>query len=294
MAPVRVLILGHQGQLARSLATQAAGLGWSVDQIGRPDFDLAAPETAATALEQRLASARPDIVINAAAYTAVDAAETDRDQAFKVNAIAPGRLAKVCAAADIPLIHVSTDYVFSGEQDRPWRETDGPNPVSVYGESKLAGERAVAAAWHKHIILRTAWLFDGSGQNFLTTMLRLGASRDALSIVADQRGCPTPVGALAAAIVELAGRGEALEGCWGVYHYCGDTIMSWAGFAEQIFAAAEMPAIMIEAISTEAFGAPAPRPRWSALDCSKIEQVFGIKAADFQTGLKQAVADAKA
>lgn len=292
MAPARILILGREGQLAQSLASQAAGLGWTFDQAGRPDLDFAAPQTAGEQLKRKIDTTRPDVVINAAAYTAVDKAESDRDQAFKVNAIAPGIIAGVCAAAGIPLIHVSTDYVFSGANDAPWRESDTPRPASVYGESKLAGEAAIASAWDKHIILRTAWLFGGSGSNFLTTMLRLGRTQDRLRVVADQRGCPTPVPALAAAILHIAAMRNDLERHWGVYHFCGDTVMSWAEFAERIFAAARMTGVGVEPITTEAFAAPAPRPQWSALDCRKIEQAFSIRAADFQSGLTDAVAEA--
>ena len=240
---------------------------------------------------QAASSFRPELIINAAAYTAVDKAESDANTAYAVNRDAVRHLAEAAAAHGAAVLHISTDYVFDGAADAPYHETDPVNPQSVYGKSKLAGEEALAAACPRHIILRTAWVFGAHGGNFVKTMLRLGRERDSLGIVADQYGAPTPAAAIADALVAIA---DAVHqpgfANWGIYHYSGSPYTSWHGFAERIFQAAAaqgiLPAVpQLKAIATADYPTPARRPANSRLDCGKIQNTFGIKPADWQAAL---------
>ncbi|MGQ3031182.1 MAG: dTDP-4-dehydrorhamnose reductase, partial [Ferrovibrionaceae bacterium] len=240
------------------------------------------PETATAVV----AAMKPGVVVNAAAYTAVDKAESDADQAFLVNRDGPAALARAAAAVGAPLIHVSTDYVFDGTKDGAYTEDDPVAPVSVYGRSKEAGERAVREAAERHVILRTAWVYSPFGNNFVKTMLRLGAEREELRVVADQRGCPTAAADIAAAIVRLAGADHG----WGTYHYSGAGPTTWHGFAEAIFAGAaargaKVPA-RVTAIGTADYPTPAVRPANSVLDCSRIDRVHGIVARNWREALE--------
>ncbi|MFW6024514.1 MAG: dTDP-4-dehydrorhamnose reductase [Dichotomicrobium sp.] len=273
---MRVAILGDTGQLARCLAENAPR-GASHVRFGRDQLDLADPGAPlAAALGDGF-----DLIINAAAYTAVDKAEEEREAAFALNARGPARLAEFCATRGLPLIHVSTDYVFDGTASRPYREDDLPAPLNTYGESKLAGERAVAGPLSQHVILRTSWLYSIYGKNFVTTMLRLGRERDELRIVADQIGRPTSAHQLARVIWNIAEafRQQPNAFAWGIYHYADSGEASWADFADEIFSASsdllsEPPRVW--RITTEAFPTPAPRPRYSVLDTDRIERVFQI------------------
>lgn len=238
-----------------------------------------------------LASFSPDIVINAAAYTAVDKAESDRATAFAVNAHGPALLAAFAASRNIPLIHISTDYVFDGAASRPYVETDATNPLNVYGESKLEGERAVLHAQPRSMILRTSWLFSAHGSNFVKTMLRLARERDRLRIVNDQFGCPTSAHELAQCIWRIAericGRAEPFRH-WGIYHYAGGGVTSWADFAAAIFASPEAlvrRAPVIDRVPVQDYPLPATRPRNSALDCNKIAACFGLPPLPWQAPL---------
>lgn len=289
MSVPRLLVIGKTGQLARALVGCAQADALPLTLTGRPELDLDVPATIADELAPLLPSA--DIVINAAAYTAVDAAESDVERAMRINAQAVAMIAGSCAEAGKPLIHVSTDYVFPGDQDRAWREDDPTGPQSVYGRSKLAGETALAGIHAHHVIVRTSWVYSGTGQNFLTTMLRLGREREALSIVDDQTGCPTEAHDLAVALITIARQIHAGEPHWGTFHYCGDTAMSWAGFARRIFDTAGLTGCPVGTTTTEAFGAAAPRPAWSVLDCTKITKAYGIKPAPFQAALERALAE---
>lgn len=277
-----VLVVGETGQLARELARAAWAPGVEVTFAGRDIIDLARPETATAVV----AAMKPGVVVNAAAYTAVDKAESEADQAFLVNRDGPAALARAAAAVGAPVIHVSTDYVFDGTKDGAYTEDDPVAPVSVYGRSKEAGERAVREAAERHVILRTAWVYSPFGNNFVKTMLRLGAEREELRVVADQRGCPTAAADIAAAIVRLAGADHG----WGTYHYSGAGPTTWHGFAEAIFAGAaargaKVPA-RVSAIGTADYPTPAVRPANSVLDCTRIDRVHGIVARNWREALE--------
>lgn len=280
---MRVLVCGRTGQVGTALAQTLPATGWHVTMLEAPELDLTDPASIDAAVD----AARPDVVINAAAYTAVDAAEANRDLAFAINATGPGLLAAAAARAGAAIVHFSTDYVFDGSAG-PWREADRPAPLGVYGASKLAGERAVAAVNPRHIILRTSWVCSATGQNFLKTMLRLGATRDVLRVVADQQGAPTFADDLAAAVIHVVPRVVAGEGC-GLFHLTGAPETSWHGFAEAIFAAAGRP-VRVEAITTAEYPTPAARPADSRLDCARILAVHGVAQSDWRVSLARAVA----
>lgn len=283
---MKVLISGAGGQLGKALLGQPppepelAGLGHELLDIADPDQ-----------VEASFSRLQPDLAINAAAYTGVDAAETHSEQAFAVNAKGPENLARVCARADIPLIHISTDFVFDGKKDQPYRESDPIRPLSVYGESKAAGEAAVRRHLRRHLIVRTAWLYGPEGGNFVKTMLRLGREKAHLRVVADQQGSPTNAADLAAAIWSLARQTrERPDPPWGTYHYCGNRITSWHGFATEIFRLAGQQGFplkvqTVEPIPASQYPTPAVRPTFSALDCRKIQAAFGIVPPDWQASL---------
>lgn len=239
----------------------------------------------------------PDLVINAAAYTAVDRAEEDRAAAFRINAEAVGEIAEAAAAAGAALIHISTDYVFDGTKPAPYREDDPVGPVNVYGASKLAGERAALATNPRTVILRTAWVYAPWGRNFVTTMLRLGAERDRIRVVGDQTGCPTSAIDLARACLAIAprlGGAGADADFWGIHHFAGTgPPASWAAFATEVFRFAEtlgQAAPAIEAIPSADYPAAAQRPANSALDCSKYARVFGAAPPEWRSSLARDIA----
>jgi dTDP-4-dehydrorhamnose reductase len=282
---MRLLVFGRSGQVATELARAAAAQGLALTALGRAEADLADPEACARAV----AAAETDVVINAAAHTAVDRAESEPELARAVNAAAPGAMARAAAARGLPFLHVSTDYVFDGTPGRPWREDDPTAPLGVYGASKLAGERAVATAGGPHVILRTAWVFSAHGSNFVKTMLRLGAERDSLRVVDDQRGGPTPAADIAAALIAVARAFAAGRGVNGIFHYAGAPAISWAGFAEAVFAARGGPAPRIERIATTEYPTPARRPLNSVLDCSCIARAYGLAQPDWRPGLARVI-----
>lgn len=287
---MNILVVGRSGQLAIELVKASWPDGMRVVAMGRDQLDV----TNAAAVDRGVNAAKPDIIINAAAYTAVDRAESDRDRAFAVNHLGPQYLAEAAARHGAVLLHVSTDYVFSGDGKTAWRETDEPQPRSVYGQSKLAGERAIAAILPRHIILRTSWLFAAHGQNFVRTMLRLGNERDRLTIVDDQRGCPTAAADLARVIVQVARALARSQAGFGIYHYAGRGAVTWYQFATTIFAMAGdliAKAPLLVPISTAEFAAAAPRPAFSVLDCAKIERVFGVVPSDWRRDLERVLAD---
>ncbi|MGJ8547384.1 MAG: dTDP-4-dehydrorhamnose reductase [Sulfitobacter sp.] len=274
-----ILVFGKTGQLA-----QALGRHGHVQLLGRDQADLCDPAACAAWIEKTDARA----IINAAAYTDVDGAESDAATAHQVNAVAPGAMARAAAARALPFVHVSTDYVFDGSGTAPWRETDRPAPATVYGQSKQAGEEAICAAAGPHAILRTAWVFSATGKNFLRTMLRLSQTHDALRVVNDQYGAPTPADDLARACLTVAQRLTLKNS--GIYHFTGAPVTSWAGFAAEIFARAGTQ-IDITGIPSSHYPTPAPRPLNSALDCSKIAQVFGIPQPDWRRGIDLVLKD---
>jgi len=284
---LRLLIFGSTGMVATELR-RLAGEGLAVTALGRDDADLADPEACAA----RVAEAEADVVINAAAWTAVDKAEEEEALATRINAEAPGAMAAASAARGIPFLHISTDYVFDGGGDRPWREDDPVAPLGAYGRSKLAGERAVLAAGGHAVILRTAWVHAAHGQNFLRTMLRVGAERARLAVVDDQRGGPTAAVDIAVALVTIARAWQAGRGVPGVFHFCGRPATTWYGFARAIFARAGWARTpKIEPIRTEDWPTPAARPANSVLECAKIRAAYGIEQPDWRVSLETILAE---
>jgi dTDP-4-dehydrorhamnose reductase len=254
--------------------------------VGRDGADLSDPAACAD-LVRNLA---PSAVINAAAFTDVDGAETQEAAATVINGDAPGAMARAAAELGIPFVHISTDYVFDGAGDTPWRPLDQTAPIGAYGRSKLAGEKAVAAAGGAFGILRTSWVFSAHGKNFVKTMLRLGGGeRDRISVVADQIGGPTPAAAIASALLRMADRmSDGAEG--GMYHFAGTPNISWAGFARAIFEQAGL-SVDVQDIASSQYRTPARRPANSRLECGDITRVFGIEPPDWRDGLAQVLAE---
>lgn len=282
---MRVVILGRSGQLARCLAETSP---MPIVCLGRSELDLSCPDNDITALRAH----RPELVINAAAYTTVDQAEQEPEAAFALNAHAPGRIAAFCREHRLPLLHVSTDYVFDGTAAHPYHETDEPAPLNTYGQSKLEGERAVALQAARHMIIRTSWLYSAYGKNFVTAMLRLGRQRRELRVVADQIGRPTSAHQLARVIWRVVEhlRKRRSDFPWGMYHYADNGHLSWADFAASIFAMSGLStseAPRIERIATEQFPTAAPRPRYSVLDTSKFERVFQVSPQPWKVSLNE-------
>ncbi|MDK3020790.1 dTDP-4-dehydrorhamnose reductase [Pseudodonghicola flavimaris] len=270
-----VLVFGQTGQVARELARHAG-----VTCLSRAEADLTAPEACDAAIRAH----GPRAVINAAAYTAVDRAESEPALAHLINAATPGTMARTCADMGIPFVQISTDYVFDGSGEAPWRPEDPTAPLNTYGRSKLAGERAVIAAGGAHAVLRTSWVVSAHGSNFVKTMLRLGKTRDSLNVVADQIGAPTPARDIAAACLTIAEALIARPEAAGVYHLAGAPDTSWAGFARETFDQAGI-ACRVEEIPTSAYPTPAARPGNSRLDCATLETVFGLARPDWRQGL---------
>ena len=237
-----------------------------------------------------MADVKPGLVINAAAYTQVDRAESEPDRAFAVNAVGPGILAGCCVSAGIPMIHISTDYVFDGTGRTPYRESDPLSPLGVYGRSKAQGEAAIREQLSRHLIVRTSWVYGVHGANFVKTMLKLGKERPSLRVVADQVGSPTSAGDLAQLLLTLAARIQAGTESWGTYHFCGAGVTSWHGFAEAIFRLAREYGYsfspVIEAIPTAEYPTPAARPAYSALDTARIRDSFGIDIPPWEESLR--------
>ncbi|WP_299893028.1 dTDP-4-dehydrorhamnose reductase [uncultured Ruegeria sp.] len=275
---MKILVFGRSGQVATELQRQAAVRGIAIEALGRTEADLANAAMCA----ERVYESDSDVVINAAAYTAVDKAEDESDLARLINADAPGAMARAAAARGIPFLHVSTDYVFDGSGDMQRTTEDPTGPLGVYGNTKLDGEHQVAEAGGWHAILRTSWVFSAHGNNFVKTMLRLAESRDQLSIVADQVGGPTPAADIASTLLTMAQNGSWVEG--GLFHYAGTPDASWADFAREIFLQAGL-ATHVEDIPTSAYPTPAARPRNSRLDCSRLEKIHGLPRPDWKAGL---------
>nr|WP_237219923.1 dTDP-4-dehydrorhamnose reductase [Sphingomonas arenae] len=287
-----MLITGREGQLARSLVERAAEVrGLEVHAIGRPELDLEQPGRAAAVIRE----IRPDLVVNAAAYTAVDQAEQEPERAFRVNADGAGEVAAAAREVGARVIQISTDYVFPGLGEWPWRPDDATGPLNVYGASKLAGEEQVRAANPEHLVLRTSWVFGGHGRNFVSTMLRLARERDVVRVVDDQRGCPTPADDLADAILAVAERWRAggSEGLGETMHVAGAGPCSWAEFASAIFAVSAAqagPSAEVVPIPSSEFPTPARRPMFSVLDCGTFEREFNWPMRRWSDALPEVVA----
>lgn len=279
---MKILISGHTGQVAREL--QLALSKHELVSLGRQAFDLSHPDS----LRETILRERPALVINAAAYTAVDQAEQERELAFAINAEAPGVMADACFELDIPLIHYSTDYVFDGSKATPYREADTPCPLSVYGASKAAGEQALRISGCDHLILRTSWVYSQYGRNFLLTMQRLLQEREELSVVDDQIGAPTWAGSIASATAELIDKWQQGRHHWGTYHLTCQGETSWFGFASAIaehLRAAGRPCARLRPIPSSEYPTPAQRPLNSRLDGERLEQTWQIRLPDWRAAL---------
>ena len=275
---MRILVAGGQGQVGSALAQQ--GLEQSLDLIalGRQHLDITSAESIAAVF----AEYKPDLLINAAAYTAVDKAESEPELAYAINETATALLADACAARDIPMLHISTDYVFDGTKDSPYVESDPVNPIAVYAKSKEAGERALRERLERHIILRTSWVFGVQGNNFVKTMVRLAKDRDRLTVVADQFGGPASARGIAEALLKIAAQYQSGSSiAWGTYHYCQKPYVSWHQFAETIIARAiEIGlidhAVEVAPIPSSEFPTPVKRPPNSRLDSSLLQAEFNV------------------
>jgi len=287
---MRLAVIGKEGQLARALGECADTADMSVTFVARPDIDLTIPESVLPILD----ALKPDALINAAAYTAVDRAEDEPDLAFRINADAPRALAAWASRSGVPFVHLSTDYVFDGSAAKPYTECDTPNPMNVYGASKFAGETAVRESADDHLIIRTSWVFSPFGQNFVKTMLRLAGARDEVRVVADQIGNPTAAHDLAGAIfTALRKRFSGARFPAALAHFAGSTDTSWADFAREIFAASKAlggPFAEVQPIPSAEYPTRAQRPANSRLDSAAFERDFECRAPDLQASLKKAVA----
>ena len=277
-----LLVFGKTRQVARELQTLAPNAIY----LGRAEADLSDPQACAAAIRAH----RPAAIINAAAYTAVDAAESDEALATAINGAAPGAMARAAATLGVPLVHISTDYVFAGTGIAPWRPDDPVAPPNAYGRSKLAGETAVRAAGGAHAILRTSWVFSAHGTNFVKTMLRLSETRDTLSVVEDQIGGPTPARAIAAACLEISSQLCSAPEKSGTYHFSGTPDTSWKSVAEAIFEQSRRQ-MTVTGIPGSAYPTPATRPLNSRMDCTSLAQTFGIMRPDWAAGLRDVLRD---
>ena len=288
--PLKILISGKTGQVAVELQKHLAGLGELI-VLGRDVLDLSQPDQ----IRAQVRAHKPDLLIIAAAHTAVDQAENEPELAFAINAIAPGVFAEEAAALGIPLIHYSTDYVFDGRKPAPYTEDDATNPLGVYGKSKLAGELAIAASGAQHLILRTSWVYSTHGKNFLLTMQRLLQERSELRVVADQIGAPTWAGTIAQstrALIERWQSGDAAA--WGTYHLTASGETSWFGFTQAIaghLTAQGKACATLEPIPASAYPTPAARPQNSRLDCSRLAREWRVTQADWREALRECVAE---
>lgn len=285
---MKILVIGANGQLGFCLQKLLATTQFEFKALTRHELDI----SDALAVDSFMTEYSPDIVINAAAYTAVDKAESDSENAFAINRDAAANLARAAKKINTAIFHVSTDYVFAGDKEMPYSEDDVVGPQGVYGKSKLEGEQAVIQQNSKHIILRTAWVFGEHGNNFVKTMIRLGKTRDQLGVVADQFGGPTYAGDIAKALLKIAETYQKQgDLSWGVYHYAGEPHVNWHQFAEAIFNQADEAGLLpngkplVKAITTADYPTPARRPKNSRLSCEKISRTFGLTPSNWQAAL---------
>lgn len=289
---MRVLIFGHKGQLGADLIRYARQKGIAVVGADLPECNIAKAADVGQVFNR---AGSIDVVFNAAAYTAVDKAESQPEEAFAVNRDGAGRLAAACRRQGVPLIHISTDYVFEGFQTQPYKPTDAIGPQGVYAQSKAAGEEMVRGQLETHLILRISWLFGRYGQNFVKTMLRLGREREILEVVDDQIGSPTYAGDLAETMFAMAGKISKGFSAWDTYHYCNRGALTWYAFARKIIAIArsyETLAVKdVVSILTMNYPTPAPRPHYSVLDCGSFDEIFGIPRRPWEAAVKEMLAD---
>jgi len=283
---VKILVTGRDGQIAQSLAERASS--HELVFAARPRFDLLDPSS----LERTIAEVRPELIISAAAYTAVDQAEDEPELAMAANGEAPGIIGRAAAKIDAPVLHLSTDYVFDGSGERAWREDDTTGPIGTYGKTKLAGEKALASSGARYAILRTAWVYSPFGNNFVKTMLRLAESRDALHVVADQYGNPTSALDIADALMAVVNRWreDPLHGVDSIYHFAGSGTTNWANFARTIFAESAArggPAPDVIPVASLQYPTKATRPANSRLDTTRISQVFSYIAPRWECSLNK-------
>jgi dTDP-4-dehydrorhamnose reductase len=286
---MKIALLGAQGQVGWEVAKLAKAQGLSVLAFDRTHFDV----TDLAKTYQVLVAERPDIVINCTAYTAVDKAESEPELAFCVNRDAVAAMANACAALQIPLLHLSTDYVFNGKANRPYQEYDPTVPLGVYGLSKCEGEAQIRALHTQHIIVRTSWVFGAQGHNFVKTILRLAREREQLKIVADQMGCPTAAGDIAAMLLHIVQAVIKGNTSWGTYHFCSQPVVTWHAFATAIVECAHpMMSLRVNEIipiTTQDYPTPAQRPQYSVLDTDKIKQTFALQIPDWHIELRHII-----
>lgn len=286
-----ILVVGHRGMLGSALLRRFSDEGVMALGLDLPQVDITRVESATECLKTH----QPRLVINCAGYTAVDKAESEPELAFAVNRDGPANLAAACRDFGIPMIHISTDYIFDGRLSRAYREDDPAGPLGAYARSKWEGEEAVRDCLTEHLIVRTSWMFAVEGHNFVKTILNLARERDELRVVVDQHGCPTWAEDMAEALARLSGRvfHGIDRGAWGTYHFCGEGITTWHAFAEEIVREGRryenLKVCRIVPISTAEYPTAAPRPAWSAMDCGKIAKLFGITPPSWRTGLNETV-----
>lgn len=286
---MKIFITGAQGQVGLELQRQVEQRGWKALAVDRDDLDITDAESVAAAIR----SYAPEVVINAAAYTAVDKAESEPEMAFAVNRDGPAHLAKACEKAGIPLVHYSTDYVFDGGKAHAYIEDDPTSPLGVYGASKLAGEQVVSSVCTRHLILRTSWVFSAHGHNFVKSMLSLGKEREQLRVVADQRGKPTAAAELTRLTCEVL---PQMEGRWGIYHAAQSPVTTWHGFAEAIFGEARRQGLGlkvtdVQGITSAEYPTSARRPANSELNCTRLEATFGVAIRPWHASLAEVVGE---
>jgi dTDP-4-dehydrorhamnose reductase len=288
MEPPRILLIGKIGQVGWELRRTLAPMA-QITCVDFPELDL----TSGDSIRQWVRETRPRIIVNAAAYTAVDKAESESDKAMKINGVAPGILAEEAKKLGALLVHYSTDYVFDGAKTEPYVETDAPNPLGAYGRTKLAGDEAVRAVGGAHLIFRLCWVYGARGQNFMLTMMRLAREREKLRVVGDQVGCPTwsrMIAETTALALKQAVAAKDLGAFTGIYHLASSGVTSWHGFADAIVRL--MPAegkkcAQVEAITTAEYPTPTKRPAYSVLACDKLERTFGLRLPHWEESLKQ-------
>lgn len=288
---LRIAMIGSHGALGIDLCTRLKVVVPDIIELQRSMVDIGKEDE----VIDRIGLIQPDLVINCAAYTAVDRAESEPHAAYAANRDGPAYLAKICSALQIPLIHISTDYVFDGSSDHPYREDDPANPLCVYGRSKWEGEEAIRAGLSEHIIIRTSWMFGAHGNNFVKTIATLANERREIRVVDDQLGCPTFTGDLADAIVSIICQvsKNRRKTHWGTYHYCGAGVTTWYGFSRTILKNLQHRGLAMSTrifpIPSNEYSTPAIRPRYSALDCTRISQCFGIQPVSWLPGMQRVV-----